>query len=167
MPQQRVERFRTQVRTGRPRAFLLREGEQPVHGTLHATMCNPELSRLLIHPHVRVIMLQPDRVQVVDLPDPVQPAVRPFLQRVIAGRSLDEFAAHMRPAPGQDQDTAENAREFLVGGVGVTHQDRAGTDAGEQLGGSLGIAPRVHVEPDRVPRRPRTTARPGWCRGWP
>ena len=112
MPQQRVERLRAPVRAGRPRKFLLREGEQPVHGTLQSTMCNPELSRLLLHPQFRVVVLQPDPVQVENPPEPVQPAVLPFLQGDIAGRSLDEFAPNMRPAPGQDQDAVENTRQM-------------------------------------------------------
>ena len=57
----------------------------------------------------------------------------------------------MRPAPGQDQDAAENTREFLVGREGVANQDRAGTDVREQLAGGLGIAPRFYVELDRIP----------------
>ena len=80
----------------------------------------------------------------------------------LSGRTLDEVAPLVHPAPAQNHLAVELARHLSVGGVAVADQEHDALDRTEQLHRDLGAARGVDEEVDRVgadrdpqPRAPR------------
>ena len=65
----------------------------------------------------------PGVVGAIQRPDPLDPAQGPASQRRPGASRLQEVAADVRPAKGQDDPALLHLRQRLVGRVAIHHQD--------------------------------------------
>ena len=135
--------------------------EQLVDRLLQFGVRRIERRRLAFERESGVVMLQPRIVQPVDLRDPLDPSSAPPGEPHMPGRAVDKAAPLMGPAPLQDHLAVELAGQSLVGREAIAHQDHGAFGRTEQELRDLGAARGVDVVVDRIPRSPRSTARPG------
>ena len=86
--------------------------EQAVDRLLQLALRRVELRRLAFEPWV--VLLEPRLVQPVDRCDPLDPFPAPLRQLRLAGRTLDEVAPLVHPAPAQNHLAVELARHLSV-----------------------------------------------------
>jgi hypothetical protein len=73
-------------------------------------------------------------VEMKQFPDPCHPAIRPRLVLLRAARGVEEIAAGMSPAKGQQQRAGLDGRQGLVAAVAVDAQDAGGLRSKEGRG---------------------------------
>ena len=112
-----------------------------------------------------VVMLQPRLVQLVDRRDPFDPFLAPAGEPCLTGRTMDEVAALMRPAPTEDHRTVEFARHCLVGREAIADEEEGACRAApNNCGGRPWRCARDRCGSRPRRRSPRSTARRGWMR---